>query len=97
MAAHVVGYSDEWRGVLEDPAKLARFTSFVNAPGVPDPTVEFVEERGQPAPRASQTRPTGSDLPARGWRWSRDRAACSGTGRRSAATTTWCRNAGWPR
>jgi len=50
MAAHVVGYSDEWRGVLEDPAKLARFTSFVNAPGVPDPTVEFVEERGQPTP-----------------------------------------------
>ncbi|MGH3539210.1 MAG: nitrite reductase large subunit NirB, partial [Pseudonocardiaceae bacterium] len=50
IAAHVVGYSDEWRGVLEDPAKLARFTSFVNAPGVPDPTVEFVEERGQPTP-----------------------------------------------
>jgi nitrite reductase (NADH) large subunit len=50
MEAHVAGYSDEWRGVLEDPAKLARFTSFVNAPGVPDPTIEFVQERGQPAP-----------------------------------------------
>jgi nitrite reductase (NADH) large subunit len=50
MEAHVAGYSDEWRGVLEDPAKLARFTSFVNAPGVPDPTVEFVQERGQPTP-----------------------------------------------
>ncbi|MGH3792372.1 MAG: nitrite reductase (NAD(P)H), partial [Pseudonocardiaceae bacterium] len=50
MAAHVEGYSDEWRGVLEDPAKLARFTSFVNAPGVPDPTIEFVQERGQPTP-----------------------------------------------
>jgi nitrite reductase (NADH) large subunit len=50
MAAHVAGYSDEWRGVLEDPAKLARFTSFVNAPGVPDPTIEFVQERGQPTP-----------------------------------------------
>ncbi len=50
MEAHVVGYSDEWRGVLEDPAKLARFTSFVNAPGVPDPTIEFVQERGQPTP-----------------------------------------------
>jgi nitrite reductase (NADH) large subunit len=50
MAAHVAGYSDEWRGVLEDPEKLARFTSFVNAPGVPDPTIEFVEERGQPTP-----------------------------------------------
>jgi nitrite reductase (NADH) large subunit len=50
MAAHVAGYSDEWRGVLEDPDKLARFTSFVNAPGVPDPTIEFVQERGQPTP-----------------------------------------------
>jgi len=50
MEAHVAGYSDEWRGVLEDPAKLARFTSFVNAPGVPDPTIEFVQERGQPIP-----------------------------------------------
>jgi nitrite reductase (NADH) large subunit len=50
MEAHVAGYSDEWRGVLEDPDKLARFTSFVNAPGVPDPTVEFVQERGQPSP-----------------------------------------------
>jgi nitrite reductase (NADH) large subunit len=50
MEAHVAGYSDEWRGVLEDPVKLARFTSFVNAPGVPDPTIEFVQERGQPTP-----------------------------------------------
>lgn len=50
MEAHVAGYSDEWRGVLEDPDKLARFTSFVNAPGVPDPTIEFVQERGQPTP-----------------------------------------------
>ncbi|MGH4025761.1 MAG: nitrite reductase large subunit NirB [Pseudonocardiaceae bacterium] len=50
MEAHVEGYSDEWRGVLEDPDKLARFTSFVNAPGAPDPTIEFVQERGQPTP-----------------------------------------------
>jgi nitrite reductase (NADH) large subunit len=50
MEAHVASYSDEWRGVLEDPEKLARFTSFVNAPGVPDPTIEFVQERGQPMP-----------------------------------------------
>ncbi|MGB8199348.1 MAG: (2Fe-2S)-binding protein, partial [Pseudonocardiaceae bacterium] len=50
MEAHVGGYADEWRGVLEDPAKLARFTSFVNAPDVPDPTIEFVQERGQPTP-----------------------------------------------
>jgi nitrite reductase (NADH) large subunit len=50
MAAHVANYSDEWRGVLEDPDKLARFTSFVNAPGTPDPMVSFREERGQRVP-----------------------------------------------
>jgi nitrite reductase (NADH) large subunit len=50
MARHVESYSDEWRGVLEDPEKLARFTSFVNAPGTPDPTVTFREERGQRVP-----------------------------------------------
>jgi len=50
MAKHVSGYSDEWRGVLEDPEKLERFTSFVNAPGTPDPTIEFVDRRGQPVP-----------------------------------------------
>ena len=50
MEAHVAGYSDEWRGVLEDPDKLTRFTSFVNAPGTPDPSIEFVQERGQPTP-----------------------------------------------
>ncbi len=50
MAAHVASYADEWRGVLEDPDRLARFTSFVNAPGVPDPSIEFVSERGQRVP-----------------------------------------------
>jgi nitrite reductase (NADH) large subunit len=50
MAAHVASYADEWRGVLEDEEKLARFTSFVNAPDTPDPTIQFVEERGQPIP-----------------------------------------------
>ena len=50
MAAHVRDYADEWRGVLEDPVKLARFSSFVNAPGVPDPTISFREERGQRVP-----------------------------------------------
>ncbi|SDM79677.1 nitrite reductase large subunit NirB [Allokutzneria albata] len=50
MAAHVDSYADEWRGVLEDPVKLARFTSFVNAPGTPDPTISFRTERGQRVP-----------------------------------------------
>ncbi|HEU5471122.1 MAG TPA: nitrite reductase large subunit NirB [Actinophytocola sp.] len=50
MARHVESYSDEWRGVLEDPDKLARFTSFVNAPGTPDPMIAFRAERGQRVP-----------------------------------------------
>ncbi|HEY1968591.1 MAG TPA: nitrite reductase large subunit NirB [Pseudonocardia sp.] len=50
MEAHVTAYADEWRGVLEDPVKLARFTSFVNAPNTPDPTIEFTDRRGQPVP-----------------------------------------------
>jgi nitrite reductase (NADH) large subunit len=54
MAAHVEGYADEWRGVLEDPAKLERFVSFVNAPDVPDPTISVVTERGQPVPAPRQ-------------------------------------------
>jgi nitrite reductase (NADH) large subunit len=50
MARHIASYADEWRGVLDDPDKLSRFVSFVNAPGVPDPTVSFSVERGQPVP-----------------------------------------------
>ncbi|GHF77372.1 nitrite reductase (NADH) large subunit [Amycolatopsis bartoniae] len=50
MAKHVENYADEWRGVLEDPEKLARFTSFVNAPGAPDPTISFSAEREQKVP-----------------------------------------------
>ncbi|MGH3661348.1 MAG: nitrite reductase large subunit NirB [Micromonosporaceae bacterium] len=50
MAAHVASYADEWAGVLDDPERLRRFTSFVNAPDTPDPSIEFVTERGQPVP-----------------------------------------------
>jgi nitrite reductase (NADH) large subunit len=50
MEVHVASYADEWRGVLEDPEKLSRFSSFVNAPGTPDPTISFREERGQRVP-----------------------------------------------
>ncbi|MFB9929362.1 nitrite reductase large subunit NirB [Amycolatopsis halotolerans] len=50
MAKHIEGYTDEWRGVLEDPDKLARFSSFVNAPGTPDPSISFREEREQRIP-----------------------------------------------
>ncbi|MDV6013852.1 nitrite reductase large subunit NirB [Haloechinothrix sp. LS1_15] len=50
MAAHIDNYVDEWQAVLSDPDKLARFTSFVNAPEAPDPTISFRTEREQPVP-----------------------------------------------
>ena len=50
VAQHVERYADEWAAVLADPAKLRRFVSFVNAPGIPDPSIAFVTERGQPVP-----------------------------------------------
>jgi nitrite reductase (NADH) large subunit len=50
MARHVASYSDEWRDVLDDPERLRRFTSFVNAPDTPDPSITFAVERGQPVP-----------------------------------------------
>ena len=50
MERHVSSYADEWAGVLDDEAKLRRFVSFVNAPDTPDPSIEFVPERGQPRP-----------------------------------------------
>ena len=50
VARHVEGYACEWKGVLEDPDKLSRFVSFVNAPDVADPTVEFTERSGRKVP-----------------------------------------------
>ncbi|MEG3635757.1 nitrite reductase large subunit NirB [Micromonospora palythoicola] len=58
MARHVRSYSDEWRDVLTDADRLRRFTSFVNAPEVPDPSITFVTERGQPVPVGGQ--PSGA-------------------------------------
>ncbi|MFC9950979.1 nitrite reductase large subunit NirB [Streptomyces prasinus] len=50
MRAHVSHYRDEWAETIEDPEKLARFVSFVNAPDTPDPVVGFVPERDQMKP-----------------------------------------------
>ncbi|RFU85122.1 nitrite reductase large subunit [Streptomyces triticagri] len=50
MDAHVAHYRDEWAETLDDPDRLARFVSFVNAPDTPDPTVRFVPERDQIKP-----------------------------------------------
>ncbi|MEU2872729.1 nitrite reductase large subunit NirB [Streptomyces olivoreticuli] len=50
MTRHIQGYEDEWAATLADPERLRRFSSFVNAPGAPDPTVRFVPERAQIRP-----------------------------------------------
>ncbi|KXK63641.1 nitrite reductase [Micromonospora rosaria] len=58
MARHVGSYSDEWRDTLDDPERLRRFTSFVNAPDVPDPSISFEVVRGQPVPVRGGPPPT---------------------------------------
>jgi nitrite reductase (NADH) large subunit len=64
MARHVSSYADEWRETLADPDRLRRFTSFVNAPDTPDPSIRFEVERGQPVPAAGQRRPVALGMPA---------------------------------
>jgi nitrite reductase (NADH) large subunit len=63
MARHVASYSDEWRDVLDDPDRLRRFTSFVNAPDVPDPSITFAVERGQPVPARGSAPAAGTERP----------------------------------
>jgi nitrite reductase (NADH) large subunit len=53
MAKHVDTYFDEWKATLDDPEKLVRFVSFVNAPDTPDPNISFTTERGQVQPAES--------------------------------------------
>ncbi|WP_040390633.1 nitrite reductase large subunit NirB [Catelliglobosispora koreensis] len=50
MASHVASYADEWKATIDDPARLERFVSFVNAPDVADPSLKFIVERGQKVP-----------------------------------------------
>ncbi|MFF4236835.1 nitrite reductase large subunit NirB [Actinomadura geliboluensis] len=50
MERHVASYTDEWRGTLDDPERLRRFVSFVNAPRTPDPSIAFEVERDQIKP-----------------------------------------------
>ncbi|MGP3969263.1 nitrite reductase large subunit NirB [Streptomyces sp. 6N223] len=63
MAAHVANYRDEWAETINDPEKLRRFVSFVNAPEAPDPTVQFVPERDQVKP--DLTILAGPEIPVR--------------------------------
>jgi nitrite reductase (NADH) large subunit len=53
---HIVDtYQDEWRTVVEDPAQVARFKTFVNAPDA-DPDLAYVRERGQRRPASASER-----------------------------------------
>lgn len=56
MEKHVENYADEWKGVIDDPEKLQRFVSFVNAPEAPDPKIEFETVRGQKFPAGTTAR-----------------------------------------
>lgn len=49
MQTVIDAYECEWANALEDPEKLKRFRSFVNAPR-PDPDIIVTEERGQLRP-----------------------------------------------
>jgi nitrite reductase (NADH) large subunit len=56
MARHVDSYEDEWAATLHDPEKLAQFVSFVNEPDRADPSLAYVEERGQRRPATPDER-----------------------------------------
>ena len=59
MADHVADYRDEWAETINDPERLRRFVSFVNAPDAPDP-IGAVRPRarpGQARPAAAVHRP----------------------------------------
>ncbi|MBA8847122.1 nitrite reductase large subunit NirB [Microcella alkalica] len=62
IAEHLERYEDEWRTTLDDPQKLERFASFINAPREPDPSLGYVAERGQGRPARQDER----DAVARG-------------------------------
>ena len=49
METLIATYACEWKQVVDDPALRARFKHFVNADDA-DPTLEFVEMRGQKMP-----------------------------------------------
>lgn len=47
MQLLVDAYQCKWKEVVENPALRKRFTHFVNAPGVKDPSVQFEPLRNQ--------------------------------------------------
>ena len=61
MADHIENYEDEWAATLEDPERLRRFRSFVNAPDQRDDSIANVPaERGMIRPATGgRSRPPG--------------------------------------
>jgi nitrite reductase (NADH) large subunit len=57
MQRQVETYRCEWKATIDDPAKVARFTTFVNAGDAADPDLLYVEERGQKRPARPEERP----------------------------------------
>ncbi|MCC7517343.1 MAG: hypothetical protein IT470_08410, partial [Pseudomonadales bacterium] len=52
--AHIVDtYQCEWKTTINDPEKMKRFRSFVNAPEAHDDNIVFVSERQQIRPATS--------------------------------------------
>ncbi|WP_146340934.1 nitrite reductase large subunit NirB [Nesterenkonia sp. NBAIMH1] len=51
---HVDRYEDEWTATLNDPEKLRRFRSFINAPDAPDTDLKYVVERDQVRPATQE-------------------------------------------
>jgi nitrite reductase (NADH) large subunit len=49
MKELIANYQCEWKKVVEDPALRAKFKHFINAEE-PDPTIEYVDMRGQKIP-----------------------------------------------
>ncbi|WP_427016784.1 nitrite reductase large subunit NirB [Pseudarthrobacter sp. P1] len=66
MASHVGNYEDEWAATLNDPERLRRFRTFVNAPGEADDSIAFVPERGQIRPATPAEKVSlGTTIPVR--------------------------------
>jgi nitrite reductase (NADH) large subunit len=56
MARHVASYRCEWTETIDDPARMARFRTFVNSSEA-DPNIVFITERGQPRPARRHEKP----------------------------------------
>lgn len=64
MARHVRSYADEWAATLNDPDKLARFRTFINAQDAVDPVIAFIPNRAQHRPAPLLGPATADETPA---------------------------------